>query len=440
MADRHRTRRKRLRIAAMIAAIASTVALAGCTGSVDPEAPFGGVDSPLPDDTAASLSAMLDEAIRLSGSSGGLAAVAVPWAGDWSAASGTVGFDEGDAPVAVDTEFQLGLGTTELTCLVLLRLVDAGVVALDDAVSEYVDDIPGLAGITLEQLCRQTSGIADYYGPLRATFIANPVRPWPSGELIASGLASPRTGEPGQRWVPSRTGVLLLARALEQATHRDWNSLVRDYVVGPLGLDDTSLPGGSELEHPGALGAYVARAGADGAPDCAARVDASAQSASMGGAAAGAYTSLDDAVRLSQAFATGALVDEATMRAQWTPSETTPDAPGWQSQGVGGAIYGPLRGMAGENPGALTAAFTDPATGLTVVVALNNSTSGADFVRETAFAMASIASKAPAVEGGPPLVELPWSLEQAQAAMTQLSRCPIEAPAAEAPAEEAPAQ
>lgn len=420
--------------------VVAVAALAGCTGSVDPEARFGGVDTDLPDDTAAALAAQLDEAVRLSGASGGLAAVAAPWAGDWSAASGNVGFDEGAEPASVDTEFQFGLGTTEVTCLLLLRLVDAGLVALDDHVATYVDDIPGLAGITLEQLCRNTSGIADYYAMMRGSFIGNPARPWPPGELIASGLASPRTGEPGQRWVPSRTGVLLLGRALERATHHDYNSLVREYVLSPLGMDDTSLPDAADLDHAGALRAYVAAAGADGAPDCAARIDTSAQSASMGGAAAGAYTSLDDAVRLSQAFATGALLEEATVKAQWTPSATSPDAPTWQTQGIGGVMYGPLRGMASETPGALTAAFTDPETGLTVVLTLNNSTSGADFVREAAFAMASIASKAPAAEGDQPLVELPWSLEQAQQSMTQLARCPLEAPAAEAPAEETPAE
>ena len=53
---------------------------------------------------------------------------------------------------------------------------------------------------------------------------------------------------------------------------------------------------------------------------------------------------------------------------------------------------------------------------LTVVVALNNSTSGADFVREVAFALASLGSKAAPAEGRElPLVELPWSVDQATA-------------------------
>ena len=95
-------------------------------------------------------------------------------------------------------------------------------------------------------------------------------------------------------------------------------------------------------------------------------------------------------------------------------------------QGVGGQQYGPMRGVAGESTGALTAVFTDPESGLTVVLALNNSTSGQALAREAAFALASIASKAAPVEGREqPLVELPWSFEQATQRMTEAAVCPL---------------
>jgi D-alanyl-D-alanine carboxypeptidase len=84
-----------------------------------------------------------------------------------------------------------------------------------------------------------------------------------------------------------------------------------------------------------------------------------------------------------------------------------------------------MRGVAGENAGSLTAAFADPESGLTVVVALNNSTSGADFVREVAFALTSIASKVDAdADRERPMIELPWSAEQATAKMQELAKCP----------------
>lgn len=418
--------RRRGRVAGAAGALVVAVALGGCTGgTVDPAASFDAVDETIAGDTATALQQVLTDAISLSGSSGGLAAVSVPWAGEWRGVAGAVSFDEGAPAVEPEQTFHLAGVTSEITCLILLRLVDAGEVALDDPVDEYVTDIPGLEGITLEQLCRHTSGLADYYPQLRVSFMQNPGRIWSPIELISSSLAAPRTGAPGEAYSYSRTNLLLLGLALERSTHRSWSDLAKEYVIGPLGLTGTSLPAPSALEHAGLIGAYAARPGPDGSPDCAARFDDSVQSSSMGGAAAGAHSQLNDTVRLSQALATGALLSERTAREQWTTS-AVPGAEPWVAQGIGGAVYGPLRGTASESTGALTAAFTDAGTGLTVVVALNNSSSGQDFVRETAFALASIASKTPAVAGASqPLVELPWSVDQATQRMQELARCAL---------------
>lgn len=443
-ASRTRGRGPARRRAAVVVAAAAAIALAltGCTaGGVDPARSFTELDQTLSKSTVEQLDDVLAEAVRLSGSSGGLAGVWAPWAGTWEGATGTTGFDEGAPKVTTETGFHLANATTEITCTVLLQLVDNGVVALDDPVSKYVDSIPGIDGITLGQLCQQTSGLGDFTSSLRTHFASNPERIWSEAELISSGLATGRVGEPGERWSSSQAGVMLLSLALRNATGRDWNGLAQDYVFGPLGMDDTELPAADDVSHDGLLGAYAPRNGADGALDCAASFDDSQQSSSMGGSASGAISSLADAQALSEAFATGALLEEGTARAQWTLVPLGPDAPTWQGYGLGGAQYGPMRGTAGETAGALTAAFTDPTSGLTVVVALNDSTAGADFVREVAFALASIGSKADAApEHERPMVELPWSLEQATAKMTELAKCPTPEEGAEAAPAEAPAQ
>jgi D-alanyl-D-alanine carboxypeptidase len=407
-------------------AVVLACGLSGCFGaSVNPVSRFDPVDAPLTDDLAERLDAVLDQAVALSGSSGGIAGVWAPWAGEWTGASGTVGFGENARAVRVDDSFRLATVTTEITCTVLLRLVDAGTVKLDDEVAHYVDWIPSLDGITLEQLCRDTSGLADYYPVLRNTFISNPERIWPPNELLSNGLALTRVGPPGEQVRESRTGILLLTFALERATGRSWADLTAQYVYDPLDMEDSRMPEASVTEHSGVMGAYTAASAPTGGPDCAVLVDDSTQSSSLGGAAAGAISTLEDTRTLSEAFATGALLTEATERKQWATIPLGGSAPAWQTVGIGGMQYGPMRGTAGEVPGALTAAFTDPDNGLTVVVALNNSTPGPDFVRETAFALASIASKADAATGRErPLTELPWSVDQAIAKMQELGICP----------------
>lgn len=431
MAERLRSSRRRV-LPAVVILVA--VALTGCTGGgIDPAVQFDPIDAPLPDELATELEAVLDQAVLLSGSSGGVAGVWAPWAGEWSAASGTVDFTEGAAPAKTDTEFRMTAVTTEITCTILLRLADAGEVALDDKVVKYVDWIPGLEGITLEQLCRHTSGLADYYPTLRSHFVSNPERNWPTNELLSNGLALSRTGPPGEQVRISRTGIMLLTEALERRTGRSWSELADQYVFDPLGLEDTRIPPPDVMDHPGVFGGYSAGIAQGGLIDCAVVLDDSDQSSSSGGPAAGGVSNLEETARLNEAFATGTLLSEATARAQWTLVPLGGSAPAWQSAAIGAQQYGPMRGAAGESIGALSAAFTDPASGLTVVVALNNSTSGADFVREVAFALASLGSKAAPAEGRElPLVELPWSVDQATAKMLELAKCP---PPAEAPAE-----
>lgn len=423
MAARRGNRRRRWGIAAA-AFVVLAVGLQGCSfGQAPPAAQFDQVDAELPPETAEALQGVLEEAISLSGASGGIAGVWAPWAGQWTAASGTVSFDEGAAPVKVTTPFRMGTLTSEVTCEIVLQLADEGRLELDDPVADDVDWIPSLGDVTYEELCRHSSGIADYYPSLRSAFVSNPQRIWSDNELVAAGMGLPRTSSPGGAVKESRTGVLLAAMGVQRRTGKDWTQLAQQYVFEPLGLEDTGIPT-SDTAGGSLLGAYTAAIKADGKPDCETRLDESVQSSSMGAEAAGATTTLADLQRFSEAFATGSLLSKSTRADQWS-LEPVASAPSWYQAGVGGMSYGPMRGDVSETPGMLTAALTDAASGLTVVLVLNNSSSSDALVREGAFALASIGSKADAAAGEEaPLIELPWSLEQAKTKMAESAACP----------------
>ncbi|GLI27331.1 beta-lactamase [Agromyces rhizosphaerae] len=406
-------------------ATVTTVALlliAGCTGARGAaESPFDQVDGLIGGDVADELRSTLTEAMERSGSSGAIAGVWAPWSGSWEVAVGTTTPD-GDTPVSTDMSFRAGLITTGMACTVLLRLVDEGKVQLNQQVGPVVG-VPGLDGITFAQLCQQTSGLGDYYGPIRRYLISNPERVWPAAELLASGLARDRAGEPGEKWSYSRTATILLGIALEEATNTEFAELLARYVSGPLDLGGTALPSPTDVELPGAAAAgLVATPG--GESRCTTLSDVSNLSSSAGYAAFGAISNLEDLRVWSRALATGVLLSEQSASAQWATVPRGTSAESWESYGLGASEFGPMRGIASEIPGSLTAAYADPETGLTVVVALNNSTAGVDFVRRTALALASIGSKADAAEGREmPLVELPWSVEQMLEAMREQGVC-----------------
>ena len=427
--------RDRRRVVLLDLALLMTLVLplAGCADAALPQ-PFGPEQATgtLAPDTVAALDAALADGMALAGASGAIAGVWVPWAGRWLASPGTAGAQTdpetgraaGGGPLSAEMSFRIGTQTTAMTCTVLLRLVDEERVGLDDPVTQYLTRQPGVDGITLRQLCQHTSGLGQ--ARLDTQFVANPTRPWPTLELVSAGLGTARAGPPGRVWSRSDAGIHLLGMALQSATGDDWATLYRRYVFDPLGLTNTSYPGARELGLPGAHPhGWTAAPDAAGRPDCSRMLDITRLSPSIAGVAGGAVSTLGDLRAWSQALAVGTLLEPATAREQWT---TVPEAgkPYWRRYGLGAEQVGPMRGSAGEIPGYLTATLTDPMSGLTVVVMVNDSTAGSEFVLDLARRLTAIAAQAPA-EGDEQAVQpltLPWSAEDAAAAMRATAVCP----------------
>ncbi|TFC09459.1 class A beta-lactamase-related serine hydrolase [Cryobacterium algoritolerans] len=430
-----------------VAALAVSAALlfTGCTdtaGAVGNSHPQ--VRAPFPTEVAGRLDAALAEAITQSGSSGALAGVWAPWAGQWVVSPGTTAPGNG-VPMGTAMSYRIGTNTTTLTCTVLAKLVDEGTVKLDDQVSTYLDRIVGLEGVTLGQLCRNTSGLADYTRNLLPQFVKNPTRIWPEREVVSSGMGSPRVALPGGAWAQSDTGVVLLGMALEAAAHQDLSSLYRSRVLEPLGMTGTSLPDSNELGLPGAHPqGFAATLDAAARPLCDTVLNVTELSPSMGAAAAGAVSTLADQKKWVSALAEGSLLTDATATAQWATVAEGADAPAWRRYGLGAEQVGPLRGRAGAIPGFISAAYSDPVSGLTIVVAFNNSTDGAGFAEAVARRLAAIvwAVPEPATTAGTDVVDsppaaapstpLPWTEEEAAEATRAGTTCAP--PAAPAPA------
>jgi len=418
--------------------------LAACSG-LRPSVPFGPdqVTGALPPDTVESLSAALAEGMDLAGASGAIAGVWVPWAGQWEATPGTVGTGgasgagrpHGGDSLTADMTFRIGTLTTAMTCTVLLRLVEERRVGLDDPVSEYLTRLPGIEGITLRQLCQNTAGVGRTN--LEPQYIDNPTRQWAPLELVSGGLGSTRTAQPGRLWTPSDAGVQMLGMALQAATGQDWASLYRQYVFEPLGLGDTSYPDPQQLglDGPHPRG-WAAALGDDGKPNCALLRDVTSLSNSMAGVAGGVVSTLEDVKTWSRALATGSLLSEATAGEQWKTVPEGKDAPDWRGYGLGAEQLGPVRGGAGSIPGFISATLADPVSGLTVVVLVNNSSSGAEFALALARRLIAIAATAPGVHGREPAkIELPWTADDAAREMRSTAACPAgAAQMAQAPA------
>lgn len=408
-----------------------TVAALGLTGCTS--APGGGsveVAATLAEDTNAQLEDAVRQAMAQSGSSQALVGVWAPWAGEYVQSFGS---DE-NAPELGST-FRAGQTAQPFTCALLLELVNQGKVSLDRKVSKDLPRQIGIGDVTYGQLCQGTSGLGDFKAGLTGIFTNNPDRVWSDRELISNGLVRSPLSYPGLDFHFSDTDALLLGRALEVRMNRDLPDLLEDEVFAPNGMNGSALPepGPAELAAP-ALAATVYPAGGDG-PVCDALTPVTTLSPSMLSGAGGATTTLHDLKHFIGEYVEAGFEGEPTAgvmaqnrplenpkrdeNGEPLPAEEGAPAASGQTWGFGVLNVGPLTGRAGAITGTISAAFHDPKSDFTVVVALNNSSAGGNFAQDLALRLSAIVAETQ--PGG--LEELPWTSEAKAEALAGQAVC-----------------
>ncbi|MCM3613995.1 beta-lactamase family protein [Microbacterium enclense] len=408
---------------AIAGAGALALVLSGCTsqGTVSIDVPAQ-VDAPLPEATVTEMRDAVSAAITATGATGAIVGVWAPWSGTWISGVGTQG--PGGAEVTDDLQFRAADVTGAMTCDAVYRLAADGRFALDDPITQWVSNVPGYEDITLRQLCDGTSGLASYTSSLDGLVRSNPDRVWNARELMAYGISKPRLNDPGVSFASSPTNFLLAGLAVERVTGESLADVITERVIDPLGLAATSLPGPAAAT-PGTspLTGHWSQPNADGAYDCAQPTEFTTMSSSYGQAVSGAVTNIRDLGRYAQALATDALLPDDNDRFA-NPVPVAADQPTWFTAAGGAYQAGSLIGQFGSTPGYIVGAFADPATGMSVAVALNNSAGNENTGAWLAWQLAAIASKAPAAAGQTlPEAGLPWTADQMRDAITANAIC-----------------
>ncbi|MBS0023673.1 serine hydrolase domain-containing protein [Microbacterium paraoxydans] len=421
---------RRWRAAAATAVVLGLV-LTGCSSEDSfSYTPPDQVDASLPDDTVAAMQTAVDNALTSSGASGAIVGVWVPWSGSWVAASGTQD-KAGGAELTTDMSFRIADVTRLMTCDVLYALADEGSIELDAKVPTYVSGVADMSDVTLLDLCNGTSGAGSSEETAKAAWLNTPERVWAPLELAGYGLGRARVA-PHTTFRDSDAGYLLLGLALERATGMTARELIAEYVTEPLGLTQTELPtpqAAPPVPAPAMNGHYMTAV--EGGFNCAAPVDITTLSSSSGFTDSGVVSTITDLGRYAQAEAAQALRTKEKPARFGSPLPVSETAASW-FQATGGAyLVGSMVGQHGWTPGYATAAYSDPTTGFTVAVVLNDSTAGAQFAQQLSWELAAIASKAPAASGQTaPDFGLPFTAEQYHQATTDAA-LPCVAPAEE---------
>ena len=161
---------------------------------------------------------------------------------------------EGRVPMAPGAVSRTGSISKSITAMLLMRLVDRGVVRLDDPVERYLPEFsavrnlpPGSPPVTLRLLASHTAGLEREPANVEE-MVSGPLELWE--ERVVESLRNTAFDTvPGARYQYSNIGFGALGLALSRAAGEPFMELVQSEVFDPLGMTGSSfVVVGSELE------------------------------------------------------------------------------------------------------------------------------------------------------------------------------------------------
>jgi D-alanyl-D-alanine carboxypeptidase len=134
-----------------------------------------------------------------------------------------------------------------------LSLVDNDRLDLDDTIGTRLPSLPAAwAEVTLRQLLSHTSGLPDFTEVRafqEAAFASLDVAP-PPGMLLTYAYDQPLNFPAGSEYRYSNSDNIAVGLMIEAATGMNYDTVLKEQVLDPLGLDSTTLPVGVELPEP----------------------------------------------------------------------------------------------------------------------------------------------------------------------------------------------
>ncbi|WP_245787317.1 serine hydrolase domain-containing protein [Amycolatopsis saalfeldensis] len=245
-----------LAAATLLSVTAAPAAFAAGSGAVSQ--PAAGARTPLPPLNPAALQAAI-AGLPNADETGALLQVRGS-AGAWAGTSGTADLKTG-APVPADAHFRIGSITKTFTAVLVLQLAAQHRVDLDAPVQRYLPGLlpAGYPPITVAQLLNHTSGLpgVDLPDDPQWTFDHRYTVFTPE-QVLATAFRHPIVFAPGSAQQYTNTSYLVAGLLVEKLTGRPYADVMRDQVIRPLGLRETSVPGNNpELPAPYAHG-YLA--------------------------------------------------------------------------------------------------------------------------------------------------------------------------------------
>ena len=219
----------------------------------------------------------------------------------WSKGFGVMSLESRE-PVTSETIFEAASLTKPFFAYAVMILVDEGVLDLDTPIIEYLpaEEIEKMLGHPLD-----TEGFRlDWFKTITARHVLSHSAGMPHGE---GGPTYPLFSEPGTEYKYSASGYFYLQKAVEHLKGQKLDSIMKEYVLDPLGMKHSSMVWQEPYEKTMANGhdAY-------GAPQA-------FRKRSEANAAASLYTTAHDYALFVCAVMRGDRLEETTAREMLSP-------------------------------------------------------------------------------------------------------------------------
>ncbi len=150
-----------------------------------------------------------------------------------------------ERPYDEHTAFEIGSVTKTMTAALLAEFIARGEVTLDDPIAKLLPpgtSVPSFNGheITIGQIVTHTSGLpsipANYRRPAD---VNNPYADATERDLLDALATARLTRAPGSAWEYSNFAMITLSYALAKRSGTDYESLLREHLLVPLGMNET---------------------------------------------------------------------------------------------------------------------------------------------------------------------------------------------------------
>src|SRR5436305_7360201 len=155
-------------------------------------------------------------------------------------------------PATTAMHFRNGAVAFAYLGTLLMQFVDEHKVKLDDTIERWMPTLPEANKVTLKMLTNQTTGYPDFETDPKflAAFNADPFHILPLEERLKIAFSRPMQFDPGTNWSYAHTNFMILGEILSKIGGKPLDALLREKVLVPMGLKNTTASQTSEIPSP----------------------------------------------------------------------------------------------------------------------------------------------------------------------------------------------